>query len=130
MPNPVHPLSQLLGQLLRISLDTRRAHSEQHARLPTSLDDALSPRATNLVVRIEYVGKLLGLGGSRRISEEVCEDEGVFERLASALALPGRGSMRGIAEQCNAALGECRCDCVVEDGPFGELGALEELWLR
>ena len=57
------------------------------------------------------------------------EDEGVFERLAGALALPGRGSVRGVAEQSDATLGEGRCDCVVEDGPFCELGAFEELWL-
>ena len=62
MPNPMHPLPQLLRQLLRISLDARRAHREQHARLPTSLDDALSPRAANLVVRVEDIGKLLGVG--------------------------------------------------------------------
>ena len=37
--------------------------------------------------------------------------------------------MRGVAEQRDAALGEGRCDCVVEDGPFGELGTFEELWL-
>ena len=58
------------------------------------------------------------------------EDEGVFERLAGALALPGRGGVRGVAEQRDAALGERGRDRVVEDGPFGELGAFEELLLR
>ena len=58
------------------------------------------------------------------------EDEGVFERLAGALALPGRGGVRGVAEQRDAALGEGGCDRVVEDGPLGELGAFEELLLR
>ena len=125
----MHPPPQLLRQLLRIGLNARRAHSEQHARLATSLDDALGPRAANLVVRIKDVGKLFGSGGSGGVGEEVFEDEGVFERLAGALALPGGGGVRGVAEQGDAALGEGRGDCVVEDGPFGELGAFEELWL-
>ena len=127
MPNPMHPPPQLLRQFLRISLDARRAHRKQHARLPTSLDDALGPRATNLVVRVEDVGELFGVGGSGGVGEEVFEDEGVLERLAGALALPGGGGVRGVAEQCDAALGECGCHCVVEDGPFGELGTFEEL---
>ena len=126
----MHPLPQLLGQLLGISLDARRAHRKQHARLATSLDDALGPRATNLVVRVEDVRKLFGVGGSGWVGEEVFEDEGVLERLAGALALPGRGGVCGVAEQRDAALGESGCDCVVEDGPFGELGAFEELCLR
>ena len=74
MPNPMHTLPQLLGQFLRISLNARRAHREQHARLPTSLDDALSPRAANLVIGVEDIGKLLGIGGSRRVGEEVFQD--------------------------------------------------------
>ena len=127
MPNPMHALPQLFRQPLRISLDARRAHGEQHARLPTSLDDALGPRATNLVVGVEDVGELLGGGGSGWVGEEVFEDEGVLERLAGALALPGGGGVRGVAEQGDAALGEGGGDRVVEDGPFGELGAFEEL---
>ena len=126
----MHPLPQLLRQLPSISLNTRRAHRKQHARLATSLDDALGPRATNLVVRIEDVRKLFGVRGSGRVGKKVFEDEGVLERLAGALALPGRGGVRGVAEQGHAALGECRRDGVVEDGPFGELGAFEELCLR
>ena len=115
----MHPPAQLLRQLLRISLNTRRAHSKQHARLPTSLDNTLGPRATNLVVCVEDVVQLLGGGGSRRVSEEVLEDEGVLEGLACALTLPGGGRVGGVAEQSDAAFGEGGSDCVIEDGPFG-----------
>ena len=93
----MHTPPQLLGQFPRISLNPRRAHSKQHAGLATRLNDALSPRAPNLIVRVEDVRDLLCGGGSGGVGEEVFEDEGVLEGLAGALALPGCGGVRGVA---------------------------------
>ena len=105
----MHTLTQLLRQLLSIGLDTGRAHSEQQSRLPTSLDDTLGARATDLIVGVEDVGDLLAGWGGGCVGEEVFEDEGVFERLARALSLPGRGGVRGIAEQSDAAFEVSGC---------------------
>lgn len=58
VPNPMHPLAQLLGQLLRIGFDSRRAHGEKQSRFPTRLDHTLGPRAANLVVCVEHVRDL------------------------------------------------------------------------
>ena len=127
MPNPMHPPPQLLGQFLRIRLNARRAHRKQHARLAARLDDALGARAPDLVVGVEDVGELRGGGGRRGVGEKVFEDEGVLERLAGALALPGGGGVGGVAEEGDAAFCEGGGDGVVEDGPFGEFGAFEEL---
>ena len=96
VPNPVHPLAQLLRQLLRISLDTRRAHGEKQSRLPTRLDHTLSPRAANLVVCVEHVRDLLCVGGGGWIGEKVCDGESIFECLTCTLSLPRRGCVCGI----------------------------------
>ena len=130
MPNPMHPLSQLPRHLLRIVFNTRSAHSEKDTRLPTRFDNTLSPRSTNLVIGVEYVGNLRAVRRSGRVREEVLEDEGVFERLARALSLPGCSRVRGVADQCDAAFGVCRGQGVVPDCPFGEFGVFEKLWLR
>ena len=94
----MHPPPQLLRQLLRISFDPRRAHRKQHPGLPTRLDNALRTRTANLVVGMKHIGELFVSGGGGWVSQEVFEDEGVLERLACALALPGCGGVRGVAE--------------------------------
>ena len=127
MPNPMHPLAQLPRHLLRIVFNARSAHREKYTCLPTRFDDTLSPRSTDLVIGVEYVGDLRAVGRGGRVGEEVLEDEGVFERLACALALPGRSRVRGVADQCHAAFRVCRGQGVVPDCPFGELGAFEKL---
>ena len=98
VPNPMHPLPQLPRHLLRIVFNARSAHSKQDTRLPTCLDDTLSPRSTDLIIGVEHVRDLRAVGGSGRVGEEVLEDEGVFEGLACALALPGCSRVGGVAD--------------------------------
>ena len=119
MPNPVHPPPQLLGQLLRIRLNPRRAHRKQQSRLPARLDNALGARAANLIIRIKDIGDLFEVRGRGSVSEEVLEDEGVFEGLSGTLSLPGGGGVCGVAEQSDAAFEVGWGQGVVEDGPFG-----------
>ena len=118
MPHPMHSLPQLLRQLLRIRLNTRRAHREKQSRLPARLDDTLSARTANLIIGIEDIGNLLEVRGRGSVGEEVLEDEGVFERLAGTLSLPGGSGVSGIAEQRDAAFEVCRGQCVIQDCPF------------
>ena len=98
MPHPMHPLPQLLRQLLRIRLDARRAHREQQSRFATRLDHTLGSRTADLIVGVEDILHLRVVGRRGRVGEEMFEDEGVLERLAGALALPGCGCVGGVAE--------------------------------
>ena len=119
VPNPMHPLAQLFRQLLRIVLNPRRAHREQHPRFTARLDDPLGPRSPYLIIGVEHVGELFVVRGGGRVREQVLEDKGILERLTCTLSLPGRRCVGGVAEQCDATFGVGGCQGVIEDRPFG-----------
>ena len=126
----MHSLPELPRHLLRIVFNARSAHSEKDTCFPTRFDNTLSSRSADLVIGVEYVGNLGAVGRGGWVGKEVLEDKGIFERLACALALPGCSRVRGVADQCHAAFGVCRCQGVVPDCPFGEFGTFEKLCSR
>ena len=120
----MHPRHRLLPNLLQIAPHPRRLHRNQQPRLPRRLDDFLTPRSADLIVRREGVGDEFWVVD---FAEEGFEDEGVFDGLAGALALVGGGGVRGVAHHGYVAQGVGGGGEVVTHGPHGEVGVVHEL---
>ena len=119
----MHPRPQPLPNLHQIPPNPLRLHTHQHARFPRRLHDPLTPRFPHLIIRRERIRDEFLLPHAPK---ERFEHEGVFDRLAGALALERGGGVRGVAHHGYVGGGVCSGWEIVTHGPEGEVGDVEE----